>query len=330
MRGFLGCSPAYAEPCLGFSGDCGDLAEQFKDVPDSGIPDDYECTQFPDENSPRDKIIVGLICFAIGLPFSIIMEELFAVRRAQPASFRVRRPAPRQPALSLAARRSNEPECPEGQLTHPLPLTLLYGPPDWNFDTRPPSTFRLFAMRFAHEPKKVMPELVLHALELASASARRTLRAIAHSLCLGGARVAPRGGASPEWSRRGGGAGGDADPSVHRLALASGGVLEGVLGGASLGGGGRLRSDALLALARAAEGIEAQTLAQAVLEAHAPRCGATCAVLMYSLKGSWEPASGRVRLTKRYIDLPEGCAAPSRGGRDGAVLWANAAAAVVS
>ena len=59
MRGFLSCSADYTAPCLGFDGDCGDLAEQFKDVPDSGIPDDYECTQFPDEKSARDKIIIG-------------------------------------------------------------------------------------------------------------------------------------------------------------------------------------------------------------------------------------------------------------------------------
>ena len=47
MRTFLGCSPVYSEPCLGFTGDCGDLQDQFKDVPDSGIPDDWECTEFP-------------------------------------------------------------------------------------------------------------------------------------------------------------------------------------------------------------------------------------------------------------------------------------------
>ena len=57
--------------------------EQFKDVPDSGIPDDYECTQFPDEKSPRDKVIVSLICFAVGLPFAFLIEELFAIRRAR-------------------------------------------------------------------------------------------------------------------------------------------------------------------------------------------------------------------------------------------------------
>ena len=83
VRGFLGCSPSYLDPCREFTGNCGDLLEQFKDVPDSGIPDDYECTQFPDEKSPRDKVIVSLICFAVGLPFAFLIEELFAIRRAR-------------------------------------------------------------------------------------------------------------------------------------------------------------------------------------------------------------------------------------------------------
>ena len=107
MRGFLGCDADYAAPCRGFDGDCGDLREQFASVTDSGIPDDYECTQFPvrsrrppatarhralrsvpwrwggqDEKSGRDKAVVGLICFAVGLPFTVILEELFSVWRA--------------------------------------------------------------------------------------------------------------------------------------------------------------------------------------------------------------------------------------------------------
>ena len=83
VRAFLGCSAAYLEPCREFTGDCADLQAQFTGVPDSGIPDDYECAAFPDEKSIRDKVIVGLICFAVGLPFAVLIEELFAMRRAR-------------------------------------------------------------------------------------------------------------------------------------------------------------------------------------------------------------------------------------------------------
>ena len=100
VRGFLGCSADYTAPCLGFDGDCGDLAEQFKDVPDSGLPDDYECTAFPDEKSARDKIIVGVICFAIGLPFTLVLEELFAMRRAAARPTHRPRSRPSEPRAS--------------------------------------------------------------------------------------------------------------------------------------------------------------------------------------------------------------------------------------
>lgn len=47
VRTLLGCSPSYLEPCLGFVGDCADLQDQFASVEDSGIPEGYECAQFP-------------------------------------------------------------------------------------------------------------------------------------------------------------------------------------------------------------------------------------------------------------------------------------------
>ena len=37
-----------------------------------------------DEKSARDKIIVGLICFAVGLPFTLVLEELFSQRCVRP------------------------------------------------------------------------------------------------------------------------------------------------------------------------------------------------------------------------------------------------------
>jgi len=41
----LSCPADYKQPCQGFTHNCGDLADQFKDMVDSPIPDDYECTQ---------------------------------------------------------------------------------------------------------------------------------------------------------------------------------------------------------------------------------------------------------------------------------------------
>ena len=34
--------------------------------------------QFPDEASPRDKLIVGAICCAVALPFTLVLAEMFA------------------------------------------------------------------------------------------------------------------------------------------------------------------------------------------------------------------------------------------------------------
>ena len=44
-RALLGCSPSYLEPCLEYSGDCGDLPAQFRDIPGAGLPEEYECHQ---------------------------------------------------------------------------------------------------------------------------------------------------------------------------------------------------------------------------------------------------------------------------------------------
>ena len=151
VRAFLGCSPSYLEPCREFAGDCADLVDQFKYVPDSGIPDDYECTAFPDDKSARDKLIVGLICFAVGLPFTLMLEDQYAT--------------------------SNEPAFPELQLSYPLPLRLLYGKPSWAFDNNRPSLFKLVAMRFAHEPKKIVIELAAIAQERAAEAASRAASA---------------------------------------------------------------------------------------------------------------------------------------------------------
>ena len=74
--------------------------------------------------------------------------------------------------------RSNEPEFLEAQLTWPIWLRLLFGKPQWHFDKHPPSTLRLVCMRMAHEPHKIVIELVLTGFERAQHAAHAVLRAL--------------------------------------------------------------------------------------------------------------------------------------------------------
>ena len=62
-----------------FTGNCADTLEQFKSVQEEqgGLPEEYECHQFPDEEALVDKIIVALICTAVALPFTILITEVF-------------------------------------------------------------------------------------------------------------------------------------------------------------------------------------------------------------------------------------------------------------
>ena len=78
IRLLLGCPASYLLPCREFVGNCGDTKDQFATLQDSGIPDDYECHQFPDETAFKDKIIVGLICTAVAIPFTFVIGEIFA------------------------------------------------------------------------------------------------------------------------------------------------------------------------------------------------------------------------------------------------------------
>ena len=76
----MGCSPITAEPCRGYTGDCADLAAQFAglDVPDApGVPEDYMCLQFPNDDSFRDTIILGLISWACSLPVNVFILNCF-------------------------------------------------------------------------------------------------------------------------------------------------------------------------------------------------------------------------------------------------------------
>ena len=74
-RSLVGCSAVTSEPCLGFTGDCADLAAAFvgvevEDAP--GIPADYVCLQFPNDDSYRDSVILGLISWACSLPVKCV------------------------------------------------------------------------------------------------------------------------------------------------------------------------------------------------------------------------------------------------------------------
>ena len=75
VRALLGCGPD-PTPCLGFSGDCGDLQAQFTGVAPQ-LPDDWYCAAFPDDNSQRDTYLVGLISAAVAFPVTGILSLLF-------------------------------------------------------------------------------------------------------------------------------------------------------------------------------------------------------------------------------------------------------------
>ena len=101
LDGGLGstCSPATPQGvCLGYMGDCSDLAGQFSTlqgayiysptVQCSSTPDDpsclcqptladYVCHAFPDDAYTTDQFFVGLICVAVALPVSLVLEHLF-------------------------------------------------------------------------------------------------------------------------------------------------------------------------------------------------------------------------------------------------------------
>ena len=140
VRLLLGCDPDYLLPCREFVGNCGDTKDQFVSLQYSGIPDDYECHQFPDETSIRDKIVVGLICTAVAVPFTNIIGEVFA--------------------------KSNEPEFPDLQLSWPLKvwtrLLFLRWKDPWDWRRSRPGALRAMAARWAHDtPGKALYELFM-------------------------------------------------------------------------------------------------------------------------------------------------------------------------
>ena len=93
--------------------------------------------------------------------------------------------------------RSNEPEFLEAQLTWPQWMRAVYGKPEWHFDKRPPTTAQLVFMRLAHEPKKIVTELVTLGFEYAHGAVRAALRALG---CAAGrhGRIGPAASSSTE------------------------------------------------------------------------------------------------------------------------------------
>jgi hypothetical protein len=78
----LECVPG--APCRGREGImCGDLAATFADEPlPPHFPDglaDYSCRQFPDEENPRDSLIVALISLAVALPVTFFIASCFSI-----------------------------------------------------------------------------------------------------------------------------------------------------------------------------------------------------------------------------------------------------------
>jgi hypothetical protein len=70
-------------PCRGFEGDCGDLATQFASLPVMpGFPDGlagWTCDAFPNDENPRDSLIVALIALAVALPVTLFLNSAFAL-----------------------------------------------------------------------------------------------------------------------------------------------------------------------------------------------------------------------------------------------------------
>lgn len=81
MRDVLGCGADPAQPCRGFTGDCGQLQDQFGKVPGSGL-DTYSCTQFPTQTIPLHKFLV--ICLMIGAFCGVILYLRAVDRRRGP------------------------------------------------------------------------------------------------------------------------------------------------------------------------------------------------------------------------------------------------------
>lgn len=83
VRAILGCSPVTDEPCREYAGDCGLLMDQFMEL----VPElqTWECTQFPSDTMPGDKVLAGLIMAAIAFATKGVVERLFERSNSSPA-----------------------------------------------------------------------------------------------------------------------------------------------------------------------------------------------------------------------------------------------------
>ena len=85
IRAILNCESPVS--CLGFTGSCSDLPEQFSTLqgpfvygtPPSEHADlsDYVCHAFPDDDYPLDQVLVGLINIAIAIPTGMFLFRCF-------------------------------------------------------------------------------------------------------------------------------------------------------------------------------------------------------------------------------------------------------------
>ena len=70
-------------PCRGFTGTCGEIMDQFAELP--VLPDfpngmqDWTCTSFPDDTNDIDSFLVGLISLAVALPVTLFIATCFEI-----------------------------------------------------------------------------------------------------------------------------------------------------------------------------------------------------------------------------------------------------------
>lgn len=131
-------------PCFAarsrFTGDCADLFSQFQGIEGLGLEDAEDvtdCPQFPDDANPVHMALVGVICTAVALPFSIVVGELLT--------------------------KSNEPEFPEGQLSWPWYYGVVFGKQRWHYQVRTvlttaPRRYRCVSRELAHSSGSAHPQ----------------------------------------------------------------------------------------------------------------------------------------------------------------------------
>ena len=142
-RSRLGCHADPATPCLGFSGDCSALWEQFSSVPTlaAALGPEDNCFAFPDEEQTWDRILAGLIMAACTLPVRWVFTR----------------------CLELANEAAGMPDI---WLTWVgLPRVLL-GRIDWAYAARATSPLKRLAAKWARDPEVFAFMWLKHALGL--------------------------------------------------------------------------------------------------------------------------------------------------------------------